>query len=324
MSLILDALNRSRQEADPVPGLGTRHPVAPRNPLWRLLPWVALAVALAVIAWLLFGRAQPAPTQPVAELSRNVSSALNSVKSELRARAQQPAEVVAAQPSAPAASRETAAAAQSRALPPTATPGPSPIPGAAPTPGPASTPASTPGQASSPAPAPVAASSQARPDPSADAVAQLYQRAAGTARQQEEARETPSRSPEGAGREVAPAAQSAAGATGESEEEPVDIEDILLRAREEMHTERLVEHPAPFIAELSQQAKDEIPTIFYRQHDYSDNAAQSRVILNNKTLAVGGSPAPGLKIDEILPDSVVLSFRGRQFRLRALNSWVNL
>jgi hypothetical protein len=41
-------------------------------------------------------------------------------------------------------------------------------------------------------------------------------------------------------------------------------------------------------------------------------------------LGVGGSPVPGMKIEEILPDSVVLNYQGTQFRLRALNSWVNL
>jgi hypothetical protein len=48
------------------------------------------------------------------------------------------------------------------------------------------------------------------------------------------------------------------------------------------------------------------------------------VVLNGKELKVGGSPASGVKVEEILPDSVVLNYRGTEFRLRALNSWVNL
>jgi len=31
-----------------------------------------------------------------------------------------------------------------------------------------------------------------------------------------------------------------------------------------------------------------------------------------------------MRVEEILSDSVVLDYRGTQFRLRALNSWVNL
>ncbi len=50
----------------------------------------------------------------------------------------------------------------------------------------------------------------------------------------------------------------------------------------------------------------------------------SSVVINGKELHVGGSAAAGVKVEAILPDSVVLSFDGRKFRLRALNSWVNL
>jgi hypothetical protein len=48
------------------------------------------------------------------------------------------------------------------------------------------------------------------------------------------------------------------------------------------------------------------------------------VVLNGKELRPGGQPASGVKVVEILPDSVVLDYRGTEFRLRALNSWVNL
>ena len=47
-------------------------------------------------------------------------------------------------------------------------------------------------------------------------------------------------------------------------------------------------------------------------------------MLNSKSVKVGGNVAPGVEVDEILPDSVVLDYRGTQFRLRALNSWINL
>jgi hypothetical protein len=80
----------------------------------------------------------------------------------------------------------------------------------------------------------------------------------------------------------------------------------------------------PFLSSLSQQTKDEIPTIYYRRHDYSSDASKSTVTLNGKTVKTGGSPGGGITVEEILPDSVVLSYRGTQFRLRALNSWINL
>ena len=107
------------------------------------------------------------------------------------------------------------------------------------------------------------------------------------------------------------------------EEQPVDIEQLLTAAQDELENARLAEHPAPFITALSQQTKDAIPTLMYQAHDYTGNRADSYVLINGKKLKVGGSTG-GVRVDEILPDSVVLSFKGTQFRLRALNSWVNL
>jgi hypothetical protein len=48
------------------------------------------------------------------------------------------------------------------------------------------------------------------------------------------------------------------------------------------------------------------------------------VVLNGKKVKEGERLAGGIRLDEILPDSIVLSYKGQQFRLRALNSWVNL
>jgi general secretion pathway protein B len=113
-------------------------------------------------------------------------------------------------------------------------------------------------------------------------------------------------------------------AAGAREEQAVDIAQLLAQTREELDNGRLPDHPAPFIAELSQRDKDRIPTLFYQRHDYSSDSATSSVVINGKTLRAGAAPAPGVRLEEILPESVVLSQGGTQFRLRALNSWVNL
>jgi general secretion pathway protein B len=107
-------------------------------------------------------------------------------------------------------------------------------------------------------------------------------------------------------------------------DQPIDIEEVLARTEEELKSTRLQEHSAPFITALSQRKKDAIPSILYRHHDYSSNASQSSVVLNGKTVKVGQAVTGGIRLDEILPDSIVLSHNGEQFRLRALNSWVNL
>ena len=300
MSLILDALNRSRQDADPVPGLGTQHPSAAMTISARqILPWIALLVALILIGWLIWERNEPPESvhagdinAPVAELSRNIGSAVTAVTTELKTRAaaavpSEDAAVVVAEPkpvSDPAISLEAA---------------PTPNAGSATT------------ESAEPGPPPAPTEQIATETPSAvsenSAVTALYQK------QDKPLSKTQTSSPP---RDARPARVI--------EEQPVDIESVLRLAQEEVENASLAAHPAPFLASLSQQTKDDIPTIYYQRHDYANQASLSSVVLNGKTLKAGGSPLAGMKVDEILSDSVVLSYRGTQFRLRALNSWINL
>jgi len=294
VSLILDALNRSRSEAEAVPGLGTQHPVEPvAGGGRRYLPWIALGVAVLVIVVLLLDRvlngagdpeqAAP-PAGAVSDVSRNVSSALTSVKSELQARAAERQPGTASEPEpAPAAKPQPAADGEAETEP-------------------------APAAEREPA---TAAQSAPGPD-SGDEVAQLYRRGNAEA----------AAAPQTPATQTTPAAQPKEAA--QPTEEAIDIEQVLARAQEQLNNERLADHPAPFLASLSQQTKDQIPTIFYQRHDYDDRGGRSSVVMNKKTLQVGGSPAPGVRIDEILPDSTMFTCQGTQFRLRALNSWVNL
>lgn len=167
----------------------------------------------------------------------------------------------------------------------------------------------TPPPAAAPAPAPIALQPSPTSQPAAradTAVAALY----------------------GDRREVPDANGDATGKPAKPEkgvvEQPIDIEAVLARTEEALKTARLEEHPAPFVNDLSQNVKNGIPTILYSRHEYSSDAAQSSVVLNGTTVKAGGKLSAGIKVDEILSDSIVLSHRGTQFRLRALNSWVNL
>jgi general secretion pathway protein B len=323
VSLILDALNRSRQDTSPVPGLETQHPVEHISTGARqYLPWAALLVALLLIGWLVWERGTgPSVTveeggTPVGELSRNLGSAVTAVTTELKARAAAPpvepppgvAESVptvrVGTPSVeiPAPEEETPARPVEVPTPdeeiPAAETGVTSVAGT---------------RAESAAGAaqrePAARSLAVEEDP---AVAELYQQ------QEEVVPESPK-----------PAAAVDTGRTPAQKspavaEQPVDIEAMLRLAQEELENASLDAHPAPFLASLSQQTKDGIPTIYYQRHEYSSQASGSTVVLNGKSLKAGGSPLPGMKVDEILPDSVVLSYKGTQFRLRALNSWINL
>ena len=59
MSLILDALNRSREEGSPVPGLGTRHEYTEdKIDRHSVALGLALVLAVGIIVWLLWQRGE--------------------------------------------------------------------------------------------------------------------------------------------------------------------------------------------------------------------------------------------------------------------------
>jgi hypothetical protein len=306
MSLILDALNRSSQDAGQIPGLATVHyqnqPESDARAKRRqLLLGAALVIALSAVTWLLLDRRQ----EPVTSSSAAQSPARESRPDRIQPAAPQAASQAAPVPAVAAVS-PAAVPAPKIVLPPTST-------GAIAASPPQSRPAGSP-TGKEAATAAVQQSS----------VAELYrqQRLAGT----QPAPVEPVKRP----------AFTAAEATGNAkakgrvsnpavqrEEKAVDIEQMVLLAEEGLKNDRLVENANPFLATLSQQTKDNIPTLLYSSHDYSGDPGQSSVVLNGKTLKAGAS-ITRVKVEEILPDSVVLSYQGTRFRLRALNSWVNL
>lgn len=336
MSLILDALNRARDDVNPVPGLETHHRVelvaANRR---QYLLWVALSVAIVVIAWLIVER-YSAPRVVEDDV---VASAAPPSTRNMAAGTDVVAESATPEGAAPSAA-PSATATQVIVAPPPAAASAGPaaqnqeLPAAAVSM--ARLEAQEPSQVQAPVdlaavPAPsaateVAVQAEALPEPGfsagpvqqyspeEEAVAQLYSNPPPT---EEPVTQRDSRSAE---RQNDTSSESA----GTAREQNLDIDRILNEAREELANADLPDHPVPFLIDLSQQTKDSIPTVYYLRHDYSSDSSRSTVVLNSKTLSVGGSPAPGMKIEEILPDSVVLNYQGTQFRLRALNSWVNL
>ena len=286
MSLILDALNRSRQDRDSVPNLATRHTFDKMASGKRqYLPWVAFSVAVVIIGWLMIERLFATPVSdievgaPTEQVSKNITTAgepgFTEVKEDAAVEEQLVQPVVDSQALEPVAVAPVANNPESDIV-------------------------TIAIETKTPISPPVAKN---------PAVAQLYQN-----------------------RNVmddAPAQQRTSSAAldlyaDSGNEEPIDIARVLQSAREEMKDATLDEHPVPLLSALSQQVKDDIPTLYYQRHDYSNNTSISTVVMNSKTLKVGGNPVNGVKIEEILPDSVVLSYQGTQFRLRALNSWVNL
>jgi len=102
----------------------------------------------------------------------------------------------------------------------------------------------------------------------------------------------------------------------------VDFAEILAQAQKELGVQPLVESSEPLLETLSQQTKDQIPSLIYREHNYSANG-RSEVVLNGQSLTTRQRVGP-FTVVEILPDSVILRWRETQFRVRARNSWINM
>ena len=77
----------------------------------------------------------------------------------------------------------------------------------------------------------------------------------------------------------------------------------------------------PLLAQMPRRLQRAVPTINYTLHIYAQ--AGGLVELNGQRLKTGAQLSPQLRVTAILKDSLVLEFEGVQFRLAALNSWMN-
>jgi hypothetical protein len=84
----------------------------------------------------------------------------------------------------------------------------------------------------------------------------------------------------------------------------------------------LVDSTDPLLETLSQQIKDDIPSLIYSAHDFRPSG-RSSVVLNGES-AGERQKVGAFTVVEILPDSVILRWRETQFRVRARNSWINM
>jgi general secretion pathway protein B len=108
-----------------------------------------------------------------------------------------------------------------------------------------------------------------------------------------------------------------------------DVEALARAARQALAERPVAEAPmaesqAPLISDLNQNIKDEIPTLYFSAHRWNSMPGNSEVVLNGKTYREGDLVKPGLRLTEIRENSIVLDYRDTPFRLRSLNSWVNL
>ena len=70
----------------------------------------------------------------------------------------------------------------------------------------------------------------------------------------------------------------------------------------------------PWITELPVDVQRDLPPMQVMAHAYSSRTADRLVGINNKLLHEGDEVAPGLKLEQITSEGMVLSFKGHVFR----------
>lgn len=66
--------------------------------------------------------------------------------------------------------------------------------------------------------------------------------------------------------------------------------------------------------ELPPEVQQTLPSVIIAFHQYSSNPADSRVMINNSVLHAGNWVAPGLKLEQITANGVILSYQGYRFQ----------
>ena len=72
--------------------------------------------------------------------------------------------------------------------------------------------------------------------------------------------------------------------------------------------------PVISMAELPLSIQQELPAMTISVHAYSGNPGKRLVGINNRILREGEYVVPGLKLEQITPDGMILSYKGYSFR----------
>jgi len=78
----------------------------------------------------------------------------------------------------------------------------------------------------------------------------------------------------------------------------------------------------PELHDLPNNILEKVPTLNYSEHNY--NANGGNVKINGAILHVNDQIANGIVIDKILEDGMILHIDNYSFKMRAMNSWVNM
>lgn len=308
MSMILDAIKRSKEGPEgggSVPSLDTEHYEAPDKPIWKkavfkLASLATVGVMVVVLAvWYLPGR------------DGSGTSVAKGGDSAVRATKEKTGDAVAATPkdSGPDAKSQSPLISSTPVLVSSTKDDSSRLSSGA-------------IRATRPVVIPTETQPAKKSGPNAEALSSLY-----AAMNEEVDAALDSSTASDAEIEAAPDAVNQGAEVKESSEEvedgtAVDFAEILAQAQKELGVQPLVDSSEPLLETLSQQTKDQIPSLIYSEHNYSENG-RSGVVLNGQSLTERQRVGP-FTVVEILPDSVILRWRETQFRVRARNSWINM
>ena len=78
----------------------------------------------------------------------------------------------------------------------------------------------------------------------------------------------------------------------------------------------------PELHALPNNILERVPTITYTEHNYNVNG--STVKINGSIFQVNEQIANGIVIDKILEDGLILHIDNYSFKMRAMNSWINM
>ncbi|WP_341936643.1 general secretion pathway protein GspB [Marinimicrobium sp. C2-29] len=168
-----------------------------------------------------------------------------------------------------------------------------------------------------PAPTPDNAAEQTEPDLTPSAIARLYQKD-----------RTPGEAPEPAVAQLYQAPQPAETPAEEKEHQPPEPEPepqtVSVAPPRPSEPVRLAEEPlVPGIRDLPWSLQQDIPSINYQAHNYREGG-NSSVTINQRKRRAGDEVAQGVRIERIESDGLVLIYEGKTFKLKAMNSWVNM
>lgn len=72
----------------------------------------------------------------------------------------------------------------------------------------------------------------------------------------------------------------------------------------------------PFLRQMPQEFQRQLPELVVTIHVYSPDESQRILFINNREYRRGDQLLEGLRMEEIVPEGAVLSFRGERFKLR--------